>query len=867
LPGLQFVIDPTEAELALSKTNGYDVLAPVKSKPAPTEQLLASNIDSEGELSAGRKTGNSEHTLGIRLTGESEEEFRRRQSELEQKMYKLDAEGGTLRVIYPDGSWIDWEIRGVQVGEKLLDNRFVQHQRTEDEVTFTCAPFGEEEEELLDEFEGEALRVLECVIDEVGGSAPALARAEIVSPDADVWDLKWGRDSRRYSDAETAKAYYPATDLTPLGGARSTTATVEGESETPVVEQATLTPNWTAVLSTDLFGLGSMTHEGVYEVFAWVCMPTSNAGEVGILFEYGVGAGPRIELEELTFEADHPLEGKIVQLSLGQVFLRAPELGAHFWEGRVVSRSSVAGDSLQILDFALRPLEEGRGEVSVSPRLAQPSSLLIRDEFSQSAGDLNGKQLAAIGSQSGPLVASAAVDSPGVGETPWEVAKNAQAIDGSAAWAVVHALGPGTHFLKLTDFGFSLPDTATIEGIKFEVAKAKSGLNNTGAPQNSNSSVADLALRAVKGGVIQGSDFSSAAWWYSAFPNAEKGPFPFTSYGGPDELFGTAWLYSDLNDSEFGVAIAAQVVIGGIQERAYVDGARATVYWSDSGGNKWVTSGDATDISVEESAHTAQRKAVSDANIESGRYAIAGSTLVTDVVAGIKAKRAAMSAAANERVRGGSLVRYIDDENWLFCGADAEAAALPVTDTVCVVKRVAGTVTELGRATISDSTDYRQFWLHVDRRGRYFCWGLLLEGGAPRLLLVGQDNDLIEGGALDEGKTGFYDAKTGPNPNTRVYDQFVAWIPPLEAVIFKGLSLQLRPSRVERESPGGGSYTPISSSGDYLRLSPSGLEERKNRLVFIASANDPATMGVGFPTDLKVVVYAKRRHRTIPDPA
>ena len=51
---------------------------------------------------------------------EDEEGFREAQQLFEQKYNKLDTEGGILRVVYPDGSYIDWEVRDVTGGERLI---------------------------------------------------------------------------------------------------------------------------------------------------------------------------------------------------------------------------------------------------------------------------------------------------------------------------------------------------------------------------------------------------------------------------------------------------------------------------------------------------------------------------------------------------------------------------------------------------------------------------------------------------------------------------------------------------------------------------------------------------------------------------
>ena len=835
MPGMEFVLDPDGVDYALTPANGINVLAPVKSVPAKTEKLWTSNVDTEGELAAGGKKGNSQHTLTLRLTGESEEQFRLRQSQLEQKLDKLDDEGGVLRVVYPDTSYIEWEIRAIEIGDKLLDNRFVQHWRTQGEVTFICAPFGEEVEELLEEFSGEAQRALECIVEGVGGSAPALARAVVTSPDTDIWDLRWGRDSRRYSDAETAEAAYPATDLTPLGGASSTTATVDGVAETPVVRQDTLSPNWTAMLSTDISAVGAMTQEGTFEVIAIVHMPTGNTGEVGIAFEYDVGDALRsVFLDPIYFDADHPREGRVVQLSLGQVSLRAPANGTHSWQGRVLAKSSVAGDDLDVLTLALRPLSEGRGEVQVTPSFNQPTALLTRDEFAQTAGGLDGQTIAVAGHVTDPKSPGSAGSNSEAGEVEWAKPTRIGSSDDLRS-TVSLVGGQPSEYLTAGNFGFEIPEGATITGVLVSIEKSKSG-----------SWVSEYAVR------LKNENVSLAA--NRQQPTAWTDTDQISLYGGSSDLWGQSLTPDDVNSVWFGAAIA---VVG--EGEARVDHISITVYYTDAGGQAWSTAGDATDLEVEEEGHAARRTAVSDVDLYTGRYALAGATELADMVVGVSTKR---TSIASGEVLQGVLGRYSDTDNWLFTGFKDSSDQYEVI----VAKCVEGSVTTLANATGLKSTDWRQVWLQVDSRGRWLCWGVLIEGGVPQLLLVGQDDDLAQGGALAEGLAGFYDAKTEAGSCTRDYDNFVVWTPPPDAVIYEGRSLELAHNRVERQTASGG-WAAITPSGDYLKLEPEGMELRKNRLVFIASPNDPETMGVGFPVNLDVAIYATRRHRTIPDPA
>ena len=853
--GLKLIIDPNNAPLELTRENGYVVFSPLGQTVTQAEKQWASNADSEGDKAASGRPLNIEITPRIRITdpGEEgdEEAFRMAQLDFEGKIHKLQGdEGGVLRIVFDDETFIDWEVRDVTGGEALIDNRFVHYKRTEGTATFVCAPYGTGEEELVGTFEmGTAKFALECLLEDIPGTAPALARAVVTSPEADMWDVKWGRESRRYSAASTAKLLYAPADLTPLGGATVTTETVEGKAGTAVLKQATLTPNWTAMASTQMPGIGHMTHEGEFEVLVWVHMPAANTGELGIGFEYGVGdLIRRTELDPTYFEANHPREGKIVQLSLGQVFLDSVGAGTHLWEGRVLAKSTVSGDDLSILAVGIRPLEEGNGRLSITPALNQPAALLIRDEFDQVTGVLNGKTIGQVEVSSLKSPTTLANDAS-VGSVAWTNPSNAGASDGAYAQAVLEA-GKPSQYLKATKFAFAIPVGAVIKGIVAEVE-----VNG-----DEKDRVKFSRVRIVKGGAVQATERTDGAFW----PDVNDA---YATFGSPTDLWGAAWASTDINAEGFGIALQAETVSSPPAPVARIDHIRLTVYYADAAGQTWVTSGDAVDTTVDEATHVAKRSEVSDADINTGRYAVAGTNVLTNTVVGIKAKRGTLLTGASERIRQFALARYVDNSNWFGFGPDVEAPSVPVTDRMRVVKRVAGTVTELQKVTIPSNVDYRSVYLQVDSRGRYFCWGSLLESGIPRLLATGHDTDLAAGGTLDDGKVGFYDAKTGALANQRIYDQFVAWVPPLDAIIFSGLSLELTDSIARREASSGGAWAEVVPEGDYLQLEPEGMGARKNRLLFVASPNDPDTMGVGHPKKVKVEVYATPRWRGVPEPA
>ncbi len=96
-----------------------------------------------------------------------------------------------------------------------------------------------------------------------------------------------------------------------------------------------------------------------------------------------------------------------------------------------------------------------------------------------------------------------------------------------------------TRCLETKGYGFTIPFTATIDGILVEVEKKGSA----------NSNMQDNGVMLMKAGNTIGLNYATAATW--AFVDT------YSSYGGAMDLWGTTWLPSDINDPNFGLAFAS----------------------------------------------------------------------------------------------------------------------------------------------------------------------------------------------------------------------------------------------------------------------------------------------------------------------
>ena len=162
----------------------------------------------------------------------------------------------------------------------------------------------------------------------------------------------------------------------------------------------------------------------------------------------------------------------------------------------------------------------------------------------------------------GPNSAGTGADSAAVGSAAWSNPGNVTAADAQNATASV-GIGIDSHYLVATGFGFAIPAGATINGIVTEVKRS--------SPMGT---VSDEKVRIVKGGSVGSTDKASGTSW----PTTAA----YQSYGSNSDLWGQSWTASDVNASNFGVAIQAQAA--GL-DTAQVDHVRITIYYSAAAGS------------------------------------------------------------------------------------------------------------------------------------------------------------------------------------------------------------------------------------------------------------------------------------------
>jgi hypothetical protein len=164
---------------------------------------------------------------------------------------------------------------------------------------------------------------------------------------------------------------------------------------------------------------------------------------------------------------------------------------------------------------------------------------------------------------------------------------------GSVAWSISGAqatvsaassttLSENTEYFKATNLGFSVPGTATINGIAVTVNE----FGKSGTTDFYTFNVADSSVKLCKAGTPTGTDEALGSNWPEPRGNAY--------YGGTTDLWGVAWTAADINNSGFGIAISANLSISSdgvhnVTTSATIFSISITVYYTTSSGSSSAT--------------------------------------------------------------------------------------------------------------------------------------------------------------------------------------------------------------------------------------------------------------------------------------
>jgi len=155
------------------------------------------------------------------------------------------------------------------------------------------------------------------------------------------------------------------------------------------------------------------------------------------------------------------------------------------------------------------------------------------------------------------------VNDDSVGGRSWVNPDNAKVEDDNSSYIIEPEF---TQYLKATNFGFSVPSGATIDGIEVGV-KRKSATGDY--------FIRDYSVKLVK----SDGGFSVANRANTDYEQWST-TLTYAFYGGSSDLWGESWTSSDINNSNFGIAFSVE---GSDDPRLEVDHIQIKVYYTESG--------------------------------------------------------------------------------------------------------------------------------------------------------------------------------------------------------------------------------------------------------------------------------------------
>jgi hypothetical protein len=142
----------------------------------------------------------------------------------------------------------------------------------------------------------------------------------------------------------------------------------------------------------------------------------------------------------------------------------------------------------------------------------------------------------------GFVLAGTGANNADAGDVAWSNPTRVTADDGSETSAVTEASAPATsQYLHATNFGFSIPSGATVNGITVRVQRRQQFSTNP----------YDHTIQLIVGGSRTGNNKAVGGSWPGSATNAD--------YGSSSDLWGLTPTPAQINASNFGVAVRAEV--------------------------------------------------------------------------------------------------------------------------------------------------------------------------------------------------------------------------------------------------------------------------------------------------------------------
>lgn len=209
-----------------------------------------------------------------------------------------------------------------------------------------------------------------------GGDMPSRVRVEIRDTSGvDQRSLVYA--VRPEQSEPTAAIDFGAADLTPLGSARL---------GVDFLEHQNLLSTWIAVMSTDVAGVGPMTHVGPHRLLV-LTERSSMSGTAQMCIEWAAGSAAPQRTRVVTVAAGASWA------DFGQIQLPAPMAGARGWAGRLLINAP-NGTTLRVRRLLVLPVAYAHGTVEARATMATSASLLALETAETGTGTLRGRTAA-----------------------------------------------------------------------------------------------------------------------------------------------------------------------------------------------------------------------------------------------------------------------------------------------------------------------------------------------------------------------------------------------------------------------------------------------------------------------------------------
>ncbi|WP_163396749.1 beta strand repeat-containing protein, partial [Flavobacterium limi] len=165
----------------------------------------------------------------------------------------------------------------------------------------------------------------------------------------------------------------------------------------------------------------------------------------------------------------------------------------------------------------------------------------------------------------------------GVGTSAWSNPGRITVDDNSNTTASRNSDGTTTtNYLQATNFGFAIPIGATITGVTVSV-------NRYGSANSTSNYIRDNVVSLIKSGLVTSTNRGLTTTNWVTTQN------DVASYGGTNDLWGSSWNPADINATNFGVALSANITRDSGTVTANVDYIQVTITYTLPGSIDWYT--------------------------------------------------------------------------------------------------------------------------------------------------------------------------------------------------------------------------------------------------------------------------------------